>query len=195
MGSTVAQYILAHIPNAKIADLQTSLNYSGVAREAGFRQVINASGGKAQIVAAEQVDTSNVVASTTSVVTDILTAHPDVNVVFAVFDSMAASAASALRQKGSSAELFTNFTTPSNLALMEKHELAGVADSNLALTPIVAIDQFLSHTTKGTAFDPNAVAEAGGLQYRVVTSPDETFNSAATLAPFLKKWQSEYKCS
>jgi len=29
----------------------------------------------------------------------------------------------------------------------------------------------------------------------VATSPDQTFNSAATLAPFLKKWQSEYKCS
>lgn len=194
LGATVAQHIVDNIPDAKIADLATSLNYSGTAREEGFQQVVSDADGAVEVVANQQVDGADTVGSTSKILTDMLTAHPEINTVFAVFDSMAASAAAVLRQKGSDAELFTTFTTPANLDLMDKGQLAGVVDANLALTPMVAIDQFLAYSTNGTAFDPEAIEAAGGLEYRMVTSTDQTFDADETLAPFLEKWKTEYAC-
>lgn len=194
LGLLQGQYIVKTVPNAKIADLANTLNYSGSAREAGLRQAIAASGGKAQIVADQQVDGANTVPSTTAVLSGMLTAHPDINAVYAVIDPMSVPAASVLHAKGSHAALFSNFATPSNLALIGRHELNSVVDDNLGLTPVVAIDQFLNHLKTGAAFDPNAVTKAGGLHYRIVSTPNTTFSNTATLAPFLKKWATEYHC-
>jgi ABC-type sugar transport system substrate-binding protein len=192
LGNTVGKYIVDNIPNAKIADLATSLNYSGTAREQGFQKAVSESNGSVKVVANQQVDSGDP-NSAGKIMTDMLTAHPEINTVWATFDSMAAAAASSIRQKGSKAKLFTTFATPANLEMLKKGELAGVVDSNLALTPMVALDQFLAHTTKKTPFDPNAIEAAGGLGYRVVTS-QQSFDSTETLAPFLKKWQTEYAC-
>jgi hypothetical protein len=38
------------------------------------------------------------------------------------------------------------------------------------------------------------VDKAGGLGYRIVTDPNQTYDNAKTLAPFLKKWAATYKC-
>lgn len=159
-----------------------------------MRAAVAASGGKATIVADQQVDGGNIVPSTTQVLTDMLTAHPDINAVFAALDPSAVPAASAIHSKGSSAKLFTNFATPSNLNLIQKGQLAAVVDDNLPLTVAVAFDQFLSHVKTGAAFNPNAVAEAGGLGYRIVTSPNTVYSNDTTLAPFLAKWKTEFPC-
>jgi ABC-type sugar transport system substrate-binding protein len=193
LGSTVAQYIVDNVDGAKIADLATSLNYSGTAREEGFQKVIDASGGAAEVVANQQVDSADP-NSAGKIMTDMLTANPDINTVWATFDSMAASAAASIRQKGADAQLFTTFATPANLDMISKGELAGVVDSNLALTPIVALDQFLAHSANGADFDPDALEAAGGLGYRVVTTPDQSFDTNETLAPFLASWKSDYAC-
>ncbi|KQW42644.1 hypothetical protein ASC77_23575 [Nocardioides sp. Root1257] len=193
LGRTMGQYIVDNYDGAKIADLATSLNYSGTAREKGFQEAVSDSDGAVEVVANQQVDSADP-NSASKIMTDMLTANPQIDAVWATFDSMAASAAASIRQKGSDAKLFTTFATPSNLEMIDKGELTGVVDSNLALTPIVALDQFLAYTTNDTPFDPNAIEAAGGLGYRVVTTADKSFDTTETLAPFLENWKTEYAC-
>src|SRR5271165_4090762 len=194
LGQLLGAYIVKTVPNAKIGDLASTINYSGAAREAGLRAAVAASGGKAAIAADQQVDGGNIVPSTTQVLTDMLTAHPDINAVFAALDPSAVPAASAIHSKGSSAKLFTNFATPSNLNLIQKGQLAAVVDDNLPLTVAVTFDQFLSHVKTAAAFNPNAVAGAGGLGYRIVSTPNTVYSNDTTLAPFLAKWKKEFPC-
>jgi ABC-type sugar transport system substrate-binding protein len=194
MGKILADHIVKTVPNARIADLSTNLNFAGVERENAVKASVAASGGKAKIVADQQVDLTNPVVNTTKTLTDMLTAHPEINAVYAVFDNMAVAAANAIRTKGSKAKLYTYFTSDSNLKLMRNGQVAALADDNLPFGAVIAIDQFLKHVKSGAAFDPNALQTAGGLQYRVVTSPNEVFTNTATLAPYLKKWASEYHC-
>jgi ABC-type sugar transport system substrate-binding protein len=194
MGKILADYIVQNVPNAKIGDLATNLNYAGVLRETAVKASVAASGGRAQIAADSQVDLTNPVVNTEKTLTDELTAHPDINAVYAVFDNMAVAAASALHTKNSNAKLYTYFTSDSNLNLMRNHKLAAVADANLPFGAVIAYDQFLKHIKTGSAFDPNALQKAGGLSYRVVTSPSEVFTNTGTLAPYLAKWAKEYPC-
>lgn len=194
MGKILAQYIVKTVPNARIGDLSTNLNYAGVLRENAIKAVVSASGGKAKIVQDQQVDLTNPVVNTEKTLGDELTAAPDINAVYAVFDNMAAAAASTIHQKGSKAKLYTYFTSPSNLQLMKQGEIAALADANLPFGAVVAFDQFLKHIKTGAAFDPNALQKAGGLTYRIATSPNQVFTNTATIAPYLKKWAAEYPC-
>lgn len=195
LGKMLAEHIVETVPDAKIADLATTLNHSGQARGEGLKEAVDGSGGSAEIAASQQVDSANVVPSTTKTLTDMLTANPDINAIYATFDSMATAAANAARTKGSDAKVYTTFATPPNLEMIEKGQLAAVIDANLAITPAVAFDQFLNHAQNGAEFDPDAVEKAGGLGYRIVTSPDQTYDVNETFAPFLEKWAKAYPCS
>jgi ABC-type sugar transport system substrate-binding protein len=195
MGQILAQYIVNHVPNAQIGDLATNLNYAGVLRENAVKAVVAASGGKAKIAQDQQVDLTNPVINTEKTLTDELTASPNINAVYAVFDNMAAAAASTIHTKGSHAKLFTYFTSASNLQLMRNGEIAAVADANLPFGAVVAYDQFLHHLKSGTPFDPNALQKAGGLSYRVVSTPNQVFSNTATIQPYLSKWAALYPCS
>jgi ribose transport system substrate-binding protein len=194
LGKMLAEHIVKSVPNAQIADLATTLNYSGKARGEGLKEAVDESGGKAEIAASQQVDSSNVVPSTTKTLTDMLTAHPDINAVYATFDSMATPAANAVRTKNSKAKVYTTFATPSNLELMSKGQMGAVIDANLAVTPAVAFDQFLNVAENGGEFDPNAIEKAGGLGYRIVTDPKQTYDVNETFKPFLEKWSQDYAC-
>jgi ribose transport system substrate-binding protein len=194
LGKMLAEHIAESVPDAQIADLATTLNYSGKARGDGLKEAVEESGGKAEIAASQQVDSSNVVPSTTKTLTDMLTAHPDINAVYATFDSMATPAANAVRTKGSDAKVYTTFATPSNLELMKKGQMGAVIDANLAITPAVAFDQFLNVSENGGEFDPDAIEKAGGLGYRIVTDPTQVYDVNETFKPFLEKWSKEYPC-
>jgi ABC-type sugar transport system substrate-binding protein len=202
MGKILAQYIVKTVKNARISDLTTKLTYAGGLRETALRKVVAGSGGKAKIVAANEVDLTNPVVNTTKIVTDHLTAHPDINAVFAVFDNMAAAAIQAVRSKGKagSVGVYTYFTTPANLKYLRTNTpLKAVADANLPFGVVIAYDQFIQHEFKKKAIDKNALQKAGGLSYRIVDRKSvpktgEVFSNAKTLAPYLKKWQKQFPC-
>ena len=194
MGKILADYIVKTVPNPQIGDLSTNLSYAGVLRENAVKASVAASGGKAKIAADQQVDLTNPVVNTTKTLTDELTGHPSINAVYAVYDNMAVAAASAIRAKQSKAKLYTYFTSASNLNLMRNHQIAAVADANLPFGVVVGMDQFLKYIKSQTPFDPNALQKAGGLTYRVVSSPSEVFTNQGTLAPYLTKWAKEYPC-
>jgi ribose transport system substrate-binding protein len=203
MGRILMQYIVKNVKNAKIGDLTTKLNYAGNLREAAIRKVVAQSGGKAKILQATEVDLTNPVVSTTKIVTDMLTAHPDINAIYAVFDNMAAAAANAVRAKGKarSAGVYTYFTTPANLRFLRSSSspVQAVADANLPFGAVIAFDQYLHRTLKGKPVDQNAEKKAGGLAYRVVDKKNvpktgEVFSNAKTLAPYLAKWAKDFPC-
>jgi len=202
MGKILAQYIVKTVKNARISDLTTKLTFAGGLREKALRKVVAASGGKAKIVAANEVDLTNPVVNTTKIVTDHLTGHPDINAVFAVFDNMAAASIQAVRSKGKagSVGVYTYFTTPANLKYLRTNTpLKAVADANLPFGVVVAYDQYIQSEFKHKKVDKNALQKAGGLSYRIVDRQNvpksgEVFSNAKTLAPYLKKWAKQFPC-
>jgi ABC-type sugar transport system substrate-binding protein len=188
LGKLLGEYLVENVPDAKIANLATTLNHSGEARNEGLLEAVKESGGKAEIVATQQIDGANTVTSTTNSLTGMLTAEPGINAVFAVFDSMATAAASVLRSTNTEAALVTTFATPENQKLLDAGQLDAVVDANLPLTAAVAFDQFLTSVRTGDDMDPNAIEKAGGLGYRIVTDSKTSYKPTEVLAPFLTKW-------
>ena len=200
MGKILMDYIVKTVPNAKVSNLTTRLNYAGLLRDNAIRKVVAATGGKAQIAASTEVDLTNAVVNTTKIVTDHLTAHPDINAVYAVFDNMAAAAINAVRAKGSTAGVYSYFSTAANLKfLRSKSLLKAVADANLPLGAVVAFDQFLNWKINKVAIDRDALKKMGGMTYKIVDQANvpatgEVFSNNGTLAPFWAKWQKAYHC-
>lgn len=199
MGRILMEYIVKTVPGAQISDLTTRLNRAGLLRDNAIKAVVKADG-KAKILAATEVDLTNPVVNTTKIVTDHLTAHPNINAIYAVFDNMAAAAINAVRAKGSKAGVYSYFTTAANLKyLRSKSLLKAVADANLPLGAVVAYDQFLNWKVNGKAIDKNALTKLGGMTYKIVDQSNvpatgEVFSNTKTLAPFLAKWKKTYGC-
>lgn len=201
MGRILAEHIVKTVPNAKIGDLSTKLNYAGVLRENAVQKVVKGSGGRAQIVANTEVDLSNPVVNTQKAVSSQLTAHPDINAMYLVFDNMAAAAVSTVRgaSKTGQVKLYTYFTTPANVKMLKSGQLEAVADANLPAGAAVAFDQYLG-SLKGQKIDPEALKKSGLLEYQVVSKDDlprsgSPFDNAKTLQPFLEKWAKQFPCS
>jgi ABC-type sugar transport system substrate-binding protein len=197
MGTQLAEYIKSKHPDAKIGDLKTNLAISGVQRETAFTTVFP----KSAFAASQNVDLSNPVVNTQKTLSDMLTAHPDINAVHAVFDNMAQAAITTIRSKKSDAKLYTYFTTANNVKnLRANTALEGLSDVNLPKTGAVALDQLVSHFQKNTPVDPDALSK-DPLTYNVVDRSNmdqllgnrsEQYSVDAILAPYLKKWAQEY---
>ena len=197
---TIAEYIVKHDPNAKIADLKTHLVSNAIVRAAELRAVVKAQG-KASIVAETEVDLSNPVVNTQKAVTDMLTAHPDITAIHAVFDNMAHAAIQTVIRKRSKAKVYSYFTAPETVANLRKDTpLQAVADVNLALTGAIAIDQLARFYELKTPIDQNAV-DKHPLTYlivdrsnvdRLLRNKKVVFPVEQLLAPFVKRWQNEF---
>lgn len=198
MGQELVDYIAKTIPNARIANLGTTLNLAGVDRQKGLELAL-AANPSAKVTGTGYPDLSNPVGGTEKTLSDILTAHPDTNAVYAVFDDMAAGAVAAVKTAGSNAKVFTYYASPPNLSLLNSNTpLQALLDVNLQKTALTCVDQFLNKFQKGTPIDPNALEASGGLIYKMVvrsssgTPVTDPFPNSAVLAPFLSKWRAEY---
>jgi ABC-type sugar transport system substrate-binding protein len=197
MGQQLAEYIKQKQPDAKIGNLKTNLAISGVQRDQAFHKVFP----KSAFAAEQNVDLSNPVVNTQKTLNDMLTAHPDINAVHAVFDNMAQAAITTIRSKDSDAKLYTYFTTANNVKnLRNQTALAAVSDVNLPKTGAVALDQLVNFFQKKTPIDPDAL-QKDKLTYDIVDRDnvqqkvgdrDERYSVDEILAPYLKKWAQEY---
>jgi len=200
MASILIEYIYETVEEPKIIDLKTSLNVAGVEREEGVQEVVQREGDKGEIIASQEVDLSDPVPNTTKATTDLLTAHPEANAIYAVFDNMGQPAVTAVKLKRSDAKVYNYFTTEQNVKNLEGDTaLAAVADVDLAKTGAVAIDQMLSLFEKEKPIERDAMKQYP-LKYQVFDKEDveelgsagEAFPIEETLAPFLEKWEGEY---
>lgn len=202
MASTLVQYIIDHVPNTKLIDLKTTLNFAGSVRAQAVKDTVAASGGKAQIVGSSDVDLSNPAVNTQKDLTDLLTAHPDANAVHAVFDNMAQAAVTTVKLKRSKAQVFSYFSTANNMKnLVNDTALTAVMDNDLAKTGAVAFDELIDYFQKKDPIDPNAMSKpANALEYRVIDraaarklgASGDPFPIEKTLAPYLARWAKEY---
>ena len=191
MGSILAKYIVKHVKHANIAELWTNANYAGVLRHNAVKSVVaHAMGSKIgySVNANLTAPQANIQAA--------FAANPKINAIYLIFDNMNVAAAAELRTlHKTNVKIYGYFTEASNLALMRSGQIAALATDNLPKTGIVAIDQFLNVTAHSAQWDQSAVANAGGLQYTVVSKPVLPFSLANTMAPFVKKWQAAGYCT
>lgn len=197
MAQQLIDFILKENPNAKIADLTATIIIAGKDREDVLQAAVKASG-TAKIVASGEPDLTDPVGSGRKVMTDLLTAHPEIDTVWAVFDNFSQAALTAIRGKRSDAKLYSFFGTPTHLKnLRSDTPLQAVSDVNLAQTGLVGIDQLLYHFEKDAAIDPAALDKAP-LTYKVVTKdnvPPEgevTFPTQDLIKPFAEKWAKDF---
>lgn len=193
----LAEHIVETVPDAKIGDIKSTLGISGTDREEALQEVVSASDG-AEIVGSVEPDFASLVPSTTKGVTDMLTANPDINAMWSVYDNFLQPATAAMRSKGTDAKLYTFYLTPTSYEMLEKDSaLEAVQSVNLAKTGAIALDQLVHHFETGDPLDPDAV-EKDPLTYEVITrdnlpsSPQGANDPEQIIAPFVEKWQKEY---
>jgi ABC-type sugar transport system substrate-binding protein len=191
MGSILAKYIVKHVKNANIADLWTNANYAGGLRNNALKSVVaHTKGAKIgySVLANLTAPQANIQAA--------FAADPKVNAVYLIFDDMDVAAAAEIRTlHKTKVKIYGYFTEAANLALMKSGQIAALATDNMPKAGIVTVDQFLNVTTKSASWDQNAMAQAGGLQYTVVTKPVAPYKLATTMAPFIKKWKAAGYCT
>jgi ribose transport system substrate-binding protein len=197
MGKDLAEYIFETTPEAKVVALASALNESGEIRG----EEIDSAAEKANAeLWTYEVDLSDPVVNSANVVKGALTAHPDANVVYAIFDNMFEGAVTGVEQARSEAKVYSYFTAkPQVEALRSGGPLQAVLDVNLAKTPVLALDQFVGYFEKGTPINRNALKESP-LSYEIVSQEnieeklkgrDQLFPNEEVLAPFLEKWEKE----
>jgi galactofuranose transport system substrate-binding protein len=193
MGSQLAEWANEQGGEQKIANLQSTLASSAVDRDKAWHDVFPDSA----FAAEQQVDPTQAETSTQSKLNDMLTAHPDVTLVHAVYDDMTSPAAKIVTSKNSDAVVVSYFHNDAKEPALRDPEspLVALSDNNLAHTGAVALDQLLRHFELGEDIDPEAL-EKNPLTYRVVTKEnvDENppFEPSEVLAPFLEQWAKEY---
>jgi hypothetical protein len=200
IGRQIAKVLVQNVTNARIGEIKSSFT-AGVLRAKGLREVVAGSGANgAKLVASVEPNLTNLVPETTKGITDMLTAHPDINAIYSVFDTYVQPGLPTLRAKtNNKVKMFAVYLTPVTYdAMKTKTALGGVANIDLPKTGIVAIDQLVNYFEKGQAIDPNAMQKTP-LTFTLVTpkhlpASANALNSPETLLPpFAAKWKSEYQ--
>jgi ABC-type sugar transport system substrate-binding protein len=201
MAKTLADYIVQTQPTAKVAYLKQSLNLVGARRGQAVKQVFDGAP-SAKVVATTEPSLGDPVTAQKSVA-DLLSAHPEINAVYATMDAWGIPSNAAIRAARSKAKVYSFFTSPSNVDNLKKNTpYEAVVDDNIQKTALVCLDQILQKLEKGTAMDPAALQQSGGLTYNIVDrkNVNEKVKAGATgqftneteLKPFLDKWKQEF---
>ena len=198
VGAAIARVLTETVHHADIGEITNSLQ-SGVQRHSGLKSVLaSPAGNGGKIVASFEPDLANLVPSTQQGLTGMLTAHPDINAIYSVFDTFVQPALPVLKSHAS-VKLFAVYLSPTTYAALKSNTaLAGIANVDLPLTGIVAVDQLVNHFASGAAIDPNAMQQHP-LSYASITKANlpasaTVLNSPAKLLPpFLSEWSAKYQ--
>jgi ribose transport system substrate-binding protein len=197
---SLADYIFSQEPEAKIGDLTVTAIANGLVRKEALEEAVDQQG-KASVVASAPVDLTDPVTSTEQAVSSMLTAHPDITAIHAVYDNFLQAALQTVTNKRSDAKVYSYFTAPETVkALKSNTPLQAVADDDLATTGMIAFDQLLGHFEKDAEIDREA-AKKHPLEYVVVSrdniaeklgNKDAVFPTDEIVAPWIEKWEGEY---
>jgi ABC-type sugar transport system substrate-binding protein len=194
-GQTLARYLASRVPHAQIGALEATVVPAGAER---FQALTSALPSGSSVVAKAEPDFTSPVSSGQADVTDMLTAHPDINTVWSVFDNFIAGAIPAIANKGGHAKVYSFYASPQNLKLLASDSpLQAVADNEAPKTGVVAIDQLLYHFQRHSSIDPNAL-DKYPLIYKVYDRSDlpagggQVWSYATMLAPFVNKWRQDF---
>lgn len=134
----------------------------------------------------------------------LLTQHPNLKAIIPVYDLWTAASVSAVKRAGrqGKVKVYSAYADAVNTPLMRDNPdtVAAVADGNMVITPLIAIDQVLHHLADGKDIDPTAAD--GKLTYQVITPenlPPGDQNGPVSIdeatAPFFAQWDSEFGAS
>lgn len=198
MGKLGGEAILEAVEDPKVLNLKVSAASSGVARDEALKQTLP----DGAIVSEHDIDLGNPVASTQRAVDAALSQNPDINMIYAVYDTLLQPMETTVRRNESDAKAVSYFATPDNIERLTSasNPLVAAVSNDLAKTGAVAIDQLVAHFEKGAPIDPDAL-EKNPLTYTVLTKDNveeklegksELFPNEEILAPFLERWKQEY---
>jgi len=130
-----------------------------------------------QVIATAVTDPTNLVEGTRKIVDDELTAHPDVAIFWASFDTVGQVVGQEVAAKfpGKSwpeKPLVATFhADPSTLPLLKSGAINGVVDYNYDVNAWESVDAFVQNRIHGTAYPPFAKTNAGIASYPGIGNP------------------------
>lgn len=211
-GEVSANYFTNLNPKSKIISLKSTTIFAGKERVAGFNDALKSAPGSS-VVFAPEIDLTDPIGSTTKNVEDGLTAHPDANTVWPVYDVSVASSAAALKRSGKTdiANLGQFATPPTLAALQGDTSVKAIVINPISKGAATCIDQFLKVFQDGKKMDRNALAAVGGIKNEVLTQDqvasrlvkdlpknanvDHIYPPGVILDPFLTEWRKSYPAS
>jgi ABC-type sugar transport system substrate-binding protein len=199
-----AEYFNQLEPGSKVIALKSTTIFAGKARLEGFKEAL-----EGEIPFEREINLEDPVGETTKAVQDALVSNPDATGVWPEYDSFTQSAAAAVQREGKDLPVLGYFASPENVKSMTSGGLIkAIVETNISKGATMCLDQFLKHFEKGTPINKNALKEAGGLEYEVITAEEigehlypglsESANvdhvnpPGAILKPFLASWAKEY---
>jgi ABC-type sugar transport system substrate-binding protein len=188
------KYILEQNPKAQIGAIQAAVVKAGTVR---YEQLVKQTKGtEAKIVATVEPNIADI-SSYEKSIADMLTANPEIDTVWSVFDQYAQAATAAIRSTGSEAKLYSFYVSPSNLELLDKPSpLEAVADNELPVTGAIAMSELLYNIQEGREINPNYMEE-NPLKVKIYTRKNvaeagTVWSPEKILAPFAAEWEKSF---
>jgi ABC-type sugar transport system substrate-binding protein len=204
LGELMGEEVAKSSPEPKVIVLANPQNYSGVAREEGFKKALMAGNPKSKIVFRQVVEFANPAGSAQKAVENGLAKNPDTTAIYAVFDFSEQPALNVIKSTGSKAKLYGTYTggTTTPQLRLASSPLEAVSDVNSLKGGLVCLDLFIKKFEKNTPITQAAGEAATGFTYNVVNKKNvaqlvpppnkEQFTRATLLTPFIEKWKTEY---
>jgi ABC-type sugar transport system substrate-binding protein len=200
MGAAVAK----STPEPQVMILANPQNYSGVAREAGFKKALMADNPKSKIVFRQVIEFANPAGSAQKAVENGLAKNPDTTSIYAVFDFSEQPALNVIKSTGSKAKLYGTYTGSTTTPALRDaaSPLVAVSDVNSIKGGVVCVDLFLKQFEKNEPITQASGEAAEGFTYNEVNKQNVNklvpagellqFSRASLLAPFVAKWKQEF---
>lgn len=190
----------AKLPSCPVAVQYVSANYQGLARYDAFRSEIKKEKAThVDIVQAIDEGLASPIEDTQKATAAIIAAHPNLRILYDVYDYMTAPSISVLKEHHltKQVKLYSFYADSVNLPLLRNPStpLQGVVDGQIQVGSLVAVDQLLAKFS-GRKMDVNEMAKQtiGYSVYTKKNAPKQTPPTpyAKLSAPFYAKWQKLY---
>lgn len=180
--------------SGKIAALDNTQISAGIFRKEARDETLAES--DVQEVDQQDSDLADLMGDSRRATAAFLTANPDLDALWLVYDAMMPPALEVLNQRNvKDIGVYSWFATPSNIEVMRRYpQVKGLSHANIEHTGLIALDQLAKHYADGSELDPDAL-EKCDVTYQVVTQEnlppagEEALPVADSVAPFVEKWE------
>lgn len=202
LSRALADHMLADEEGGEVGIIYNTEYVPGVIRHDDF--VAALADTSWEVVAEEVVTVSEFSDGSRRAADAMLTAHPNLKVILAIFDWMAPPAVAAIETAGRTDQVsvYSYYADDVNLPLLidPASPLRAVVDGNVEVVSAVAVDQLLRHFVDGGELDPDAVENIDFTYtvYTVDNAPEYNddylgpVDLDTVLGPWVADWQERY---
>jgi ABC-type sugar transport system substrate-binding protein len=184
-------------PGSKVGILSTTALASAVERTESLEKSL----GEAGIEVLSPVETTFDFSSGQANASALLNQNPELAAIIPVFDIWTAATVSAIKAANrDEVAVYSYYADAVNTPLMRKNPtiVKGLADGNMIISPLIAVEQLLGYFAEQKEIDPSAAE--GKFTYETITSknlPPGAQNGPISIeeatAPFYAKWGKQYE--